>query len=302
MLGRLEPPRGVVPVVIDSDAFNEIDDQFAIGLALLSDEIRIEAIQAAPFCFPPGHPRSGHAVDPADGMEKSYREILNLVDLLDRPCDIPLLRGSPQYLSGSEAPVESEAARDLARRAMADREGPLYVCTLGAATNVASAILIEPKIIERIVVVWLAGHDAFWPETFELNMSQDPHASRIVFDCGVPLVRLPVKVVTDHLRTTLPEIALHVKGRGRLGDYLHRIFAAYVADWIPGRAKALWDCAAIAYCIDPQWVMMRTTTSPRLEDDGTLTHSPDRHLCREALYAQRDAIFGDLFRKLDQLT
>ena len=49
-LTRLQVPSGIVDVVIDSDTFNEIDDQFAISLALLSPErMRVQAIYAAPF-------------------------------------------------------------------------------------------------------------------------------------------------------------------------------------------------------------------------------------------------------------
>ena len=76
-IDRLKPPEAVVRVVLDTDTANEIDDQFAIAWALLSpDRISVEAIYAAPF-FADWHPGSD---SPAEGMEKSYDEILRVLD------------------------------------------------------------------------------------------------------------------------------------------------------------------------------------------------------------------------------
>ena len=73
------------------------------------------------------------------------------------------------------------------QRAMSSDE-LLYVVAIGALTNIASAILIEPKIIEKIVVVWLGGTALHWPHAVEFNLAGDVLAARLVFDCGVPLI------------------------------------------------------------------------------------------------------------------
>ena len=50
MRRMLEPPGGPVRVVIDTDTFNEIDDQFALAWAFLSqDVLEIEGVYAAPY-------------------------------------------------------------------------------------------------------------------------------------------------------------------------------------------------------------------------------------------------------------
>jgi inosine-uridine nucleoside N-ribohydrolase len=73
------------------------------------------------------------------------------------PGEVPVFRGSRGYLAAPHTPVKSDAAADLVSRAMARREarGPLYVAALAALTNIASALLLEPEIVRRIVVVWL---------------------------------------------------------------------------------------------------------------------------------------------------
>ena len=53
--------------------------------------------------------------------------------------------------------------------------------SIGAITNIASAILMNPEIVNRMVVVWLGGHALSWPDTEEFNMVQDIAAARIVF-------------------------------------------------------------------------------------------------------------------------
>ena len=173
----LQPPTGQVQMVLDTDTYNEIDDQFAVVHALLSPEhLNVEALYAAPF----HNNRSDNA---EDGMEKSYDEILRLLDFLNVPADDFAYRGSKAFLSDKETPVPSDAATDMIERAMRrDTEDPLYVVAVGAITNVASAILIEPEIIKRIVVIWLGGNPLYWPHTREFNLMQDLQSAQVDLD------------------------------------------------------------------------------------------------------------------------
>lgn len=292
-LERLQPPTGKVKMVLDTDTYNEIDDQFALVHALLSPErLDAQAVYAAPF-------HNERSTGPGDGMEKSYDEILRLLDRLDVSSDGFVFRGSTVFLPDWDHPRRSDAALDLVERAMAAKDTPLVVVAIGAITNVASAILIEPGIIERIVVVWLGGHARHWPHTREFNLGQDIQAARLVFDCGVPLVRIPCLGVASHLLTTLPEIERYVQGRGAIGDYLAKIFKGYHANQY-ARSKVIWDVAAIAYLLDADWVPTDLVHSPIVTDQATWSFDPSRHLVRCARSVDRDAIFGDLFTKLEQ--
>jgi purine nucleosidase len=294
-LERLQPPTGKAEMVLDTDTYNEIDDQFALVHALLSPErLDVQAVYAAPF-------HNTRSTGPGDGMEKSYEEILRLLDRLDISPDGFALRGSPGFLPDWDHPPRSEAALDLVERAMAASDEPLYVVAIGAITNVAAAILIEPGIVERIVVVWLGGHARHWPHTREFNLGQDIQAARLVFDCGVGLVRIPCLGVASHLLTTLPEIERYVQGRGAIGDYLAEIFKSYHADQY-ARSKVIWDVAAIAYLLDADWVPADLVHSPIVTDQATWSFDPSRHLIRCARSVDRDAIFGDLFTKLEPYT
>ncbi|HWE60420.1 MAG TPA: nucleoside hydrolase [Chloroflexota bacterium] len=290
-LTLLEPPVGKVAMVLDTDTYNEIDDQFALIYALLSpDRIEVEAVYAAPF-------HNDRSTGPADGMEKSYDEILRLLSLIGRPHAGFVHRGARAWLPGPDQPIRSAAVADLIERARADRSGPLYVVAIAAPTNVASALLLAPEIRSRMVVIWLGGNATYWPTASEFNLRQDMHASRILFDSGVPLVHVPCLPVTDHLSTTEAEIDRFVRGSGALGDFLAAEYSAYYEDHF-GRSKAIWDVGPVAWLVNPAWAESALVPSPILTTERTWSHDPRRHLIREVRYLDRDPIFADLFAKL----
>ncbi len=288
---RLEPPAGPVRIVLDTDTYNEVDDQFAVAHALLSPEkIDLQAIYAAPF-------HNDRSCGPADGMERSYEEILRLLDKLGVDPGGKVFKGSTGYLPGADEPVDSAAARDLIAKASARGDGPLYVAAIGAITNVASALLMDPSLVERIVVVWLGGQPWHWPTAREFNLQQDLHAVRVVFDSGVPLVQIPCACGADQLKTTLAELERCIGQAGAIADYLVEIVRGYSDDHFAW-SKVIWDISATAWLIEPAWVPTHLIHSPILTDRVTWSCDAGRHLIRQATCVKRDPIFRDLFTKL----
>lgn len=293
-LARLHLPSGRLRIVIDTDTYNEVDDQFAVAYALLAPErLVVEAIYAAPF-------HNSRSSSPADGMQRSYDEILRLLSMMNRAEAHTVLKGSTRYLDMT-APEDSPAVRDLIERAMSSTvQDPLYVVAFAAITNIATAILLEPLIIEKIVVVWLGGHALHWPHTREFNLRQDVLAARLVFDSGVPLVHIPCDGVTTHLQSTVAELEHYLAGKNALCDYLVGIVRDYEGDpfaW----SKVIWDISTIAYLVNPAWVPTMFVHSPVLTADVTWSVDPLRHLMRYAYHVYRDPILGDLFRRLSDM-
>ena len=298
---RLQPPAGRIRMVLDTDTYNEIDDQFAVVYALRSPEkLAVEALYAAPFL-------NDRSTGPGDGMEKSYEEILRLLDRLHVSPEGFVFRGSTAYLG--DRPERSPAALDLVARAMAaPDDDPLYVVAIGAITNVASALLIEPEIIRKIVVVWLGGNPPSLPHTVEFNLRQDVPAARIVFDSSVPFVHVPCLGVASHLLTTRAELAEALAGYNPVCDFLYERFCEYSDDHF-AYGKEIWDVATIAYLLDEEWTPSRLTPSPRLmgawspEEGGHLyfERAPGRHQIRDVWFVRRNPIFRDLFVKLQQI-
>ncbi|KAF9121124.1 hypothetical protein BGX30_002775 [Mortierella sp. GBA39] len=246
---------------MDTDTFNEIDDQFAVIYAMKSStSVTVEALYAAPFY-------NELSESPLDGMEKSYQEILKIRQLAQRE-DIPVHRGSGSYLPGADVPVDSDAARDL--------------------------------IINRIVVVWLGGHSLHWPDTREFNLAQDLHGSRLLLGCGVPLVLVPCMGTASHLLTTLSELETHMKHKGEMGQYLYNTYRNCSSDHY-AYSRVIWDISVIAWLAVPEACPSILVPSPRISEDFRWVNDPTRHQIRYIYHVNRDAVFRDLFNKIAEV-
>jgi hypothetical protein len=286
------PPRR--RVVLDTDTYNEVDDQFALAHLLLSgDCISLEAVYAAPFF-------NARSKDAADGMEKSYEEILRVLELVGKKPAPKALRGSRSFLPDAKTPVRSAAAEDLVERAMATTDGKLYVAAIAAITNVASAFLIEPRIADKIVVVWLGGHAAYWAKTDEFNLQGDVHAARVVLESPVPFVHIPCVPVASHLITTVAELEQQLAPFSRLGAYLTKIVHDYEGN-PPGWSKIIWDISASAFLVNPAWLPTDEQPCPFLRDDLTWDLRPNPRRILAVRHLDRDKIFADFFAKAKTL-
>ena len=296
LYGRLKWPEGPVDVVFDSDTYNEIDDQFALAyLIKSSDKLKLKALYAAPYF-------NDRSSGPKDGMEKSYAEIKNVLTLMDKK-DLhgSVYRGSEAFLPSETEPVISEAAKDLAERAMGyTPEAPLYVIAIGAITNIASALLINPAIRDRIVIVWLATNALDWRDNREFNLYQDVAAGRIIMGCGAALVLLPCWGVVSAFYVTGPELEHYLKGKNKLCDYLLKATLDYSKERHdkPTWARPIWDITAVGWLLDSEFMLDRFEHSPIPEYDHRWAFDKTRHMIRYIYHIDREKLFYDVFQKL----
>ena len=294
---RIPSSLGIVDVVLDTDAYNEVDDQYAIAyLLLLKNQFNTIGFTAAPFF-------NSLSASPEDGMNKSYEEILHILDLMER-ADLKdkVYKGSTQYLPNESTPVESDAARYLVEEARKHSpEFPLYIIAIGAITNVASAILMDREaMINNTVVTWLGGHGFHYSHTGEFNMRQDIPAARVLFDSGIPLTLIPCEGVASELRTTEPELRHWIKGQNALGDYLYEHTVNVAERTAAGTvwSRVIWDVAAVAALRDRgncRFVKSRMEPTPDIRDDFLYAKNEEKPPLRYVFKINRDAIFTELF-------
>ena len=282
-----------VRMVLDTDAFNEVDDQFAIAHLMVSPErVKLEAVYAAPF-------HNDRSDGPADGMERSYNEIFKVLDALAIEPAPPVFRGATMWLDPA-APERSPAVLDLVARARAaSPEFPLHVVALGAITNIAAALLTAPEILENVVVTWIAGHILEWSDAADFNLRQDIRAAQVVFDSGVPLALIPAMGVSSHMICTVPELEEFLEPHSAIGSFLARRFKAYR----PGRmwSKEIWDVAAAAWLLDSNWISSQLIPRPIVTDQATWSFSRTRPLMLYVSMVDRDAIMSDVYTRLKSL-
>lgn len=295
-LKNLAAPDRPVDVILDTDTFNEVDDQFALSYLLRSgDRLRTLGVCAAPFL-------NGKVATPGEGMEKSFEEIHRILPLVGTA--LPVYRGSTRFLPDEKTPVESEAARFIAETAAAySPENPLYVVAIGAVTNVASALLLDERVRENTVLVWLGGNAHHFVHNAEFNLMQDVAAARVVFGCGVPLVQLPCAGVVDRFLITEAELTHCLQGKNPLCDFLvgrvkDEMAHAAGTPW----SRTIWDVTAVAWLLNDGDRFMSSSLehSPIPEYDDRYAFDPRRHLIRYVREIHRDALATDLFKKLTE--
>lgn len=302
-LKNLEVPSGCVDVVLDTDTFNELDDQFAVAL-LLSHPERFHPVGfcAAPFL-------NANSSSSEDGMEKSYQELMKILTLMERE-DLKAVtfRGSRHYCPDEKTPVPSEAARFLAETAEKySPQNPLYIVAIGAITNVASAILLNPKAMtENTVIVWLGGHAVHWRDTKEFNMRQDIAGARVLFGCGVPLVQLPCMGVVSAFCVTKGELEQWLRGTTPIGEYLADNTVRECERYAAGTAwsRCIWDVTAVGWLLNDggRFMSSYVMPAPIPQYDGYYSFDNSRHPMRYVDHIHRDALMTDMLSRIAAYT
>ena len=296
--GQIDKPSGRPDVILDTDTFNEIDDQYAVAY-LLSYAQRLNILG---FCAAPFH--NEKSFSPEDGMNKSYDELIKILRLAGREdLTAHVHRGSTRWFADEGDCVPSDAARFLAEQAAAHTpERPLYIAAIAAITDVASALRMAPAAKDNVVVVWLGGHAHHLPITNEFNMAQDIAAARALFESGVRVVQLPCKGVVDRFATTKAELEAWLRGRNALCDYLVDNTIREAERYAAGKpwSRVIWDVAAIAWLVDDagRFMASELRPSPIPQYDGRYSFDHGRHPIRYVTEIHRDALFEDLFARL----
>ena len=302
MMVKWTRPAGKLPVVLDTDAYNEVDDQFAIAYLLHSPEkIDLQAIYAAPFYDKPRCFYNYKSQSAEEGVEKSYEEIRTLLRLAGREDMLEsVYSGAKTFIQDVGGAVDSPAARDLIARAMSHSpENPLYVVGIGAPTNIASAIMLAPEIAKNMVVVWLGGNVLDWPSCREFNLSQDLAASKVLFSDEVNLVQVPCMGMASAFVVTAGELKQYFLGKNPLCDYLARTVLDDMNDPNGERlwSRILWDVTACAWLMGEHLMLDRLEEKPMATDSVYLRES-GRAKMRYVYHVHRDALLADMVAKL----
>ncbi len=258
-----EPRRAIV----DADTANEIDDLYAIVRALIAPELKIEGITSAHFT---------RSTQPNDTVLKSQtlnEAILDRMELRDK---IPHPVGADRSMSDSATPIDSPAARLIIERAHAG--GPndkLIVFALGAPTNLASALLLDPSIATKVSFAFIDGdyRDGQWgPGIF--NWRNDIHAVKAIFESDVEYFHMPAKSVSVEMVLTKADVDAHLKGRGGVWDYLVERWETFPRTANQPR-KVMWDVALIEAIVRPELATRSLVGAPKIHDAVNVEQYPD---------------------------
>lgn len=281
-----------INVILDTDTYNECDDQFALSYLIKSQDIfNIEAITVAPY----SHKTKNVSVK--EGQELSYNEILKICNWLDFDTNNKVFKGSMDYIQNGYD-ENNDAVNKIIEVAL--KNDKTYILGIGAITNIALAIKKEPKIINRIEVIWLGGNEIGYKDNFEYNFKQDIDAVKIVFDSKVKITILPCNNVVSNLRIDINELKSKLDNKSELNNYLINRF---YNDGYHGtqETRVIWDISVIAYMINKNWFETKEINCPNIKEDSSYELTDNRHIITFVTKLDRDKIYEDLFKKLGEI-
>ncbi len=203
------PESKKIRVIICTDAYCEADDQFAIVHALLTPKFDVVGIVAEHF---------GER-DYSNSMEKSFEEIVNVVELMGLTDNISIFKGEPNAITDEfDSSAASEGVTFIVEEALREDSRPLFVLNIGAITNLATAYKVNPKIEDRLLAVWIGG-GPYPAGHMDFNLGNDLKAANIVMNSNIELWQIPLTAYTM-MEVSFHELFDRVKPCGAIGDYL----------------------------------------------------------------------------------
>ncbi|NTV38386.1 MAG: nucleoside hydrolase [Demequinaceae bacterium] len=214
-------------VIVDNDFMGDPDDLFQLVHHLLSPSTDIRLIVSS-------HLHLGEPWDPTS--QQAAHGVLVVRDVLARmgiEGDERLVAGAETAMPDAATPFDTPAARAIIAEAMRDDQRPLYYCAGGGLTDLASALLLEPAIADRMTLVWIGGSeheglgiDAPGAPAAEYNLTIDVAAAQAVFgDASITIWQVPRSTYRQVI-VSMAELRTGVRPLGSVGAYLYHEISA----------------------------------------------------------------------------
>lgn len=303
-------------VIIDNDFSGDPDDLFQFVHHLLSPSVTI------PFVI-------GSHLSPNDPFDSSTQQAENaariateVLEIMGMPDATPVYQGSNIAMSSPIEPIDTPAARAIVNEALRDdTDLPLYIALGAGLTELASALLLEPRIADRLTAVWIGGSEhaglASPPpgaDPVEYNLNIDVAAAQTVFnESSIELWQCPRDVYRQCLVSRV-ELEYRVRPMGAIGRYMAEAIdrlteGAHEHGLLPGETYALGDSPLVlltalqaAFQPDPSSSHYQLMPTPRLSADGQYEYSSEGRLMRVYTQVDQRLMFEDFFLKLRAFT
>jgi purine nucleosidase len=301
-----------IPVIFDTDANNELDDQHALAYLLFNgNTFDLKGITV-------------NATYNGGNIDEHYKEAERIVTLSTLHNKIPLLKGADggfediKDKTTEESFDGAEAVNFIIDQARESKNTKLTLIAVGKLTNVALAVKKDPSITEHIRLVWLGSN---YPEPGEYNQDNDTSAMNYLLKSNIPFEMVTVRYGkasgTDAVRVTKEEVNQHMHGKGpvsetavtgrhgssfhNFGDYSVNLFEHIDYHGDPP-SRALYDMAAIAIVKNPQWAKSSTIPAPILIDNQWMEQPDNKRTIILWEDFDKEKIMADFYTSMDHYT
>lgn len=272
-------------IILDTDLYNEIDDQIALAYVLKSkDTLNLEAVTIAPFTK--GEYNTKTSIDKSDEVAKKIFKMCNEEN------DEIIFKGATEYFTN-----DSDQTNDAVNKIIeiAKKNDKTYILSIGCITNIALAIKKEPSIIKKIEVIWL-GTNFLFMKNNDFNFRQDVEAVRYVFDSKVKITIIPTYPVSYGLMISKYELESRIRNANELCNYFCDIFTDdYGTEEI---RRVIWDISVVAYVINEEWFKIMEISCPKIKEDTSFKLTKFRHKIKFVQRLDSNKIYDDLFSKI----
>lgn len=299
-------------VISDNDYAGDPDGLVQLAHHALSPSVELVAVIGS-------HLVPGDPFDPSGrSAEHGAWAARRVLELAGRP-EVSVVAGSETALSDGRTPRPSDGVDRIVAEAMREDDRPLFVVCGAGLTEIASAYLSEPRIADRLTLVWIGGPEhrglagppprAAGPEVSEYNERIDMVAAQVVFDSPIPLWQVPRDAYRQVL-VSFAELDALVRPAGPLGAHLAEALEdvrdlAGSAGFDLGETYILGDSPLVlltalqsSFDADPSSSRFVTLPAPRIADDGSYLPDPDGRPIRVCTQVDTRLIVGDLVAKL----
>lgn len=284
------PPAAKQRVIVNTDAKNEADDQYAIVQAVLTPSFDLHGII-------PAHFGTGKS---ATSMQDSYDETKLLMRLMGLEGAVRVEAGASHAMPDEATPVDSPGARLIIEEALKDDKRPLHIAFYGPLTDMASALRLEPQIEKRnLRVIWIGG--GVWPSGGrEYNLSNDIHAANVVMKSTLEVWQVPRSTYRT-MGVTYAELIEKVYPQGEIGKYLVEQLLEHNAKTRPEMEyRSLGDSPCIGIILDPECGHFSWRPAPTFDEQMHYIHSGQYRPIRVYENVNTRFIHEDFFAKLAQ--
>lgn len=299
-----------IPVILDTDANNEIDDQHAMAYLFLNQNVfDIQGITV-------------NATYNGGEIDKQYEEAKRVVELFDLHSSFPLLRGANsdfhtiRHTLDREQFDGHEAVNLILEKALEPRDQPLVLLAVGKLTNVALAHLKNPEIEKKVRLVWLGSN---YPLPGEYNLENDIPAMNYLLKTDMPFELVTVRygdpTGSSAVSLTKKDAEMHISGKGpissqwvtgrhggqfnRFGDYAWDLYQ-HIDYYGDPPSRSLYDMAAVALVKNPSWAESKTLKGVHMVEEKWRVETSSK---REILLWEnfdRESILQDFYTGLDK--
>ena len=274
-------------IILDTDLYNEIDDQIALAYVLKSkDTLNLEAVTIAPF--------TKGQYNTKTSIDKSYEVAKKIFKMCNEENDEIIFKGATEYFTN-----DSDQTNDAVNKIIeiAKKNDKTYILSIGCITNIALAIKKEPSIIKKIEVIWL-GTNFLFMKNNDFNFRQDVEAVRYVFDSKVKITIIPTYPVSYGLMISKYELESRIRNANELCNYFCDIFTDdYGTEEI---RRVIWDISVVAYMINEEWFKTMEISCPKIKEDTSFKLTKFRHKIKFVQRLDSNKIYDDLFSKITE--